>query len=264
MTDAAKAISNTQLAEPKFTAAQIEAECPPRLQHIGWEIEERLEKARKYHKEAEDHIIAVNERIAEAKRLCDDGGFKKFSEMYCPQLGKSQAYVLHAIGSGKKTLAQVRAQETDRKRRTRARQKAARTDSGTVPEKPEDALSGPNEDERPVEDAPLAPEHTPRVAKPRSKSATGDQTLLDFSAWVRELVRITRNKQVDRFAKTSVPADELAWIGNFLAEIADLKKLSTAEPPPTRSGRGDGSAGDAPLNMKPPATEAVAASGGVT
>jgi hypothetical protein len=239
-------------ADPKFTAAQIEAECPPRLQQIGNEIKERLEKARKYHQQAEDHLIAVNARIIEAKSLCDDGGFNKFRERFCPQLGKSQAYVLHAIRSGKRTLAQVRAQETDRKRRTRARQKAVRTNSGTVPEKPEDALSGPNEDETLVEDAPLAPEHTPRAAKPRSKSATDDQTLLDFSARVMDLIRTTNNRDIGRFAKTSVKADKLAQLGKFLTDIANLKKSGAAQRPPTPPDDGDFPITDTPLNMKSP------------
>jgi hypothetical protein len=122
-------------AKPKLTAAQIASDCPPRLRQIGKEIEERLAKADKQTQVARDHLIAIEQLLAEAKGLCDGGGFKKFRELLCPQLGKSQAYALLAIAAGKKTFAEHRADERERKRRSRANQKALPTDSGTVPEK---------------------------------------------------------------------------------------------------------------------------------
>ena len=124
-----------ELGEPKFTAAQIEKDCPARLQQIGREIAERLKKAEKQAKLAADHVIAVDQLLAEAKELCDDGGFKKFRELFCPQLGKSQAYALLAIAAGKKTLAEHRTAERERKQKSRANQRAAAANSGTVPEK---------------------------------------------------------------------------------------------------------------------------------
>jgi uncharacterized Zn finger protein (UPF0148 family) len=118
----------------KLTAAQIEKGCPARLQAIGQEITARLAKADKKTQEANDHLIAVNQLLAEAKRLCDSGGFQKFRELFCPQLGKSQAYAMLAIAAGRKTIEQHRSEERERKQKTRERQKAA-TNSGTVPEK---------------------------------------------------------------------------------------------------------------------------------
>lgn len=162
---------------------------------------------------------------------------------------------MRAIAAGKKTLAEHRTEERERKRKSRANQKA---NSGTVPEKPEDALSGPNGDERLVEDAPLAPEHTPPAAKPRSRGATGDQSLLDFSARVRELVRTTSNKKAERFVKTSVSAEELAYVGKILTDIANLKK-SRAVRPTSPSLENDVPSSLAPMDVEQPALEAAVA-----
>jgi hypothetical protein len=70
------------------------------LRQIAQEIEVRLSKADKRAQQAQDHLITVDELLSEAKNLCDDGGFKKFRELFCPQLGKSQAYALLAIAGG--------------------------------------------------------------------------------------------------------------------------------------------------------------------
>jgi hypothetical protein len=86
----------------KLTAAQVEKDCPARLQQIGKEIAARLAKADKQTELARNHLIAIDELLAEAKELCDGGGFNKFRELFCPQLGKSQAYALLAIAAGKK------------------------------------------------------------------------------------------------------------------------------------------------------------------
>src|SRR5271170_150886 len=115
--------------EHKLTAAQVEVDCPARLKQIGQEIAARLAKADKQTELAQNHLIAIDRLLAEAKELCDGGGFKKFRELFCPQLGKSQAYALLAIAAGKKTLAEHRTKERERKQRTRANQKAAAANS---------------------------------------------------------------------------------------------------------------------------------------
>jgi hypothetical protein len=46
--------------------------------------------------------------IAEAQELCDVGGYEKFRELFCPQLGKSPAYVRLSIAAGKTTLVEQR------------------------------------------------------------------------------------------------------------------------------------------------------------
>jgi hypothetical protein len=106
-------------AEPKVTAAQIEAECPDRLREIGKEITERFKKAQNGYQKADDHMDAIKALMDEAERLCDGDGFKKFREMFCPELGKSQAYVLHAIATGKKKIEHHKAEQRDRQRKSR-------------------------------------------------------------------------------------------------------------------------------------------------
>jgi len=61
-------------------------------------IKERIEEAREQTKRLDDHVIAINQLIVEAKALCDAGGFKKFREQFCPQLGKTQSYVARHWG----------------------------------------------------------------------------------------------------------------------------------------------------------------------
>jgi hypothetical protein len=110
--------------ELKFTAAQIEMDCPARLQEIGRETAERLVKARKQaavarkqveksdkqieesHKQIEesekqigrahDHINAVTKLMAEAQGLCDDGGFDAFRKKFFPHSNRLHFHELPA------------------------------------------------------------------------------------------------------------------------------------------------------------------------
>jgi hypothetical protein len=117
MTDAAKTKSRRARTDPKFTADQIETDCPARLQEIGRAAAERLveadkqsvvarkqvvktrkhvEKSEKLVEEsdkqfdemgyqvalANDHLNAAIKLIAEAKELCDDDGFCAFRQMF--------------------------------------------------------------------------------------------------------------------------------------------------------------------------------------
>jgi hypothetical protein len=213
-------------APSKITARQIETDA--RLQQLGKEITERLEKARKNRQLAEDHIIAVNARIAEAKKLCDDGGFKKFRELFCPQLGKSQAYALHAIGAGKKTLEQHRNEQRDRQRKSRSNQKSPPANSVTV-----------TEDQRTHNPELHAGGNEPRKdqsAIATSAIASGDGTLSRFSGLLLELVRITDKKRAKRFDRASVSANDLRKLGSLLINVADLKESAVADPAPIVSG----------------------------
>lgn len=65
-----KKVTTTEL---KFTAAQIETDCPLRLQQIGHEITERLAKADAQAQDANDHLIAIEQLLTEAMTLCDGG-----------------------------------------------------------------------------------------------------------------------------------------------------------------------------------------------
>ena len=167
-------------------------------------------------------MIAVNEFIAEAKTLCDVGGFNKFRELFCPQLGKSQSYVLRAIAAGKTTLAEHRAAERERKQRARASQKATATNSGTVPEKskPLDDPAGAGL----VEPRCIGAGQTREPAKPRSAVAPADDAQRAFTVRVMELDRSTAGQPPQRFAATAVPVEVLARLGTLLTDIAHLKK----------------------------------------
>jgi hypothetical protein len=217
---------NTRRAAPKLTAAQIEKDCPLRLRQIGKEITERLTKADRQTQLAQDHLTAIEQLLAEAKKLCDNGGYKKFHELFCPQLGKSQAYAMLAIAAGKKTLAEHRASNRARVAKHRAKKADL---SVTVTDKSQPA-SSERPESRP-EDAPadapgIVPDQKPEAAAPRRGATPKDEALFDFTAVVLELVRRTRGHKVGRFAKTAVKADDLAKLGKFLTDLADLKKPS--------------------------------------
>ena len=67
---------------------------------------------------------------------------------------------------------------------------------------------------------------TPEAAKPRSAVTPKDDALFDFTAKVCDLIRRTGGQKFERFAKTDVKADELAKLGKFLTDLANLKKRS--------------------------------------
>jgi hypothetical protein len=217
---------NTSLTARNVTAAQIEKDCPPRLRQIGKEITARLAKAEKQTELARNHYTAIEQLLAEAKKLCDNGGYKKFHELFCPQLGKSQAYAMLAIAAGKKTLAEHRASNRARV----AKHRAKRADlSVTVTDKLEPEPS--ERQESPPEFAPadapsIVPEQRPEAAAPRRAVTSKDEALFDFTARVLDLVRKTHGQKVARFAKTAVKADDLAKLGKFLTDLAALKKPS--------------------------------------
>jgi hypothetical protein len=228
-------ISNTDhQVEHKLTALDVENECPDRLKSIAKEIKERLVKYEKQKQVAQDHLVAIGQLLAEARDLCDRDGFKKFRELYCPQLGKTQAYAMRAIAAGKKSLAQHRAEESERKRRTRARQRAA-TESGTVPENRLVQQDDPIEAGQAETDA-AEPEQTPELGEQRDAEPTGNSTkkkpesrrsgvaredtaLIYFNERVLDLIQKTKSQKIERFVKTAIPADDLGRLGNSSAAL---------------------------------------------
>ena len=101
----------------KFTAVHIENGCPARLQLIGEEITKRFLQAQEQAKVLDDQVIELEKLIAEAKDLCDSGGFDAFRARFFPNLRKSRVYEFLAIGNDRKSIKEVRAS-------TRARGKA--------------------------------------------------------------------------------------------------------------------------------------------
>ena len=124
-------------AKHKLTADQIEKECPESLAG-NWQGDCTNGSSKRTSKRnwRQNHLIAVEQLLTEAKELCDVGGFDKFRELCCPQLGKSQAYALLAIGTGKKTLAEHRAEERDAQAKDASKSKGSGSGFRDSPGKP--------------------------------------------------------------------------------------------------------------------------------
>jgi hypothetical protein len=107
--DATETNSIAALTSSKFTADQIETDCPARLQEIGraaadqlaeaenklMALRQQMKKRRKQFAEAEKQtsvaqnlIDAVSNLVAEAKELCDADGFDAFRQKFFPKSSK--------------------------------------------------------------------------------------------------------------------------------------------------------------------------------
>ena len=69
--------------------------------------------------------ISIRRLLAEAAAYCDKGGFNAFRTKFCPSLGRSRAYELLAIASGKKSVVETKAVKAARQAKHIARLKAA-------------------------------------------------------------------------------------------------------------------------------------------
>jgi hypothetical protein len=109
-TDANETNSSMALIDSKFTADQIETDCPARLQEIRREFAERVARGREHVREAEklfgedpsknaeewialmqrasDYSNGIIQLLSEAKVLCDHAGFDLFCEKLLDQLLK--------------------------------------------------------------------------------------------------------------------------------------------------------------------------------
>jgi hypothetical protein len=187
---------------------------PPRLQEIGKEINARLAKADTAFEQAENHKIAINQLLEEARALCDEGGFKLFKKKFCPALGKSRSYELLAIAAGRKTIEQTKTRSRERQAKHRAKSKAKLAEAEAKLAEIEAA-----EAERPLV-----------TDKPKRKVATAKDTALrEFNEKILRLVQMTRGQRPKRFAKTSVQASDLSQLGRFLAEVAASAEAMNAE-----------------------------------
>ena len=111
----------------KFTAAQVEQDCPKLLQDLQKRIAAHLDKAGKYEEKAEQHRTSAGQLFAQVKETCDESGFAAFHEKFFPNLGRSRTYELLAIGTGKKSVEEVRASTRERVARYRASKAASVT-----------------------------------------------------------------------------------------------------------------------------------------
>jgi hypothetical protein len=172
----------------KLTAAQIKRgkNLPHRLISIGKEIEAKASKADTYHAKAADMVVSIKQLLVEAQSYCDKGGLNAFRKLYCPSLGRSRAYELLAIASGKKTIEQSKAEGATRQARHVAKLRAAAAAMRSVSD---------------------------------GKSVDGD--LRQFTRSVLELVLLTETTSPAEFAATIVSADDLKKLSAFLQAVAD-------------------------------------------
>jgi hypothetical protein len=162
---------------------------------------------------------------------------------------------MRAIAAGKKSLAQHRAEESERKRRTRARQRAA-TESGTVPENRLVQQDDPIEAGQAETDA-AEPEQTPELGEQRDAEPTGNSTkkkpesrrsgvaredtaLIYFNERVLDLIQKTKSQKIERFVKTAIPADDLGRLGKFISSLANLVRSRGAISKETMRVEGNG------------------------
>lgn len=228
MTDPAKANSIATINETKHTATEIEENCPAALQDLAKRIAVQYEKAVKYADKADQNYNSVAQLLATAQEACDEGGFNAFREKFFPNLGKSRVYELLAIGTGNKSVEEIRAGNRARQTKHRANNIAAPV-SVTVTETSEPGAECPPKENSEIEAPGIASDQTPEPAKPRSVIAPGDEALSHFNVRVHELNRTTENRQPERFSKTAVPVEVLERLGNRLINIAKLKRPADGE-----------------------------------
>jgi hypothetical protein len=260
-------INQSAQIEPKITAADLKRGCPQALQDWGKHIAAHYEKARKYEEKADEHYRSMAHYLAQAQAACDDGGFAAFRKRFCPNLSKTRAYQLLEIANGKKTIEDIRAGTRERVAKHRAKRASDSvtvtephdhvaepeeicgdsvtvteyhqvveprdipSDSVTVTECPDhvtDAEEIPEIEDQ-AEPGSLDQKEAPDPEKPRRAHTPRDQLLFDFSAHVLEVLRRVNKHKPERFAKTSIPVDDLARLGKFLTDLAQLKN-SRAKP----------------------------------
>jgi hypothetical protein len=137
----------------KYTAEIVQQEdCPKSLRDLQKQIAAHLDKADKYDEKADQHRTSASQLFARVQELCDEGGFAAFHEKFFPNLGRSRVYESLAIGTGKKSVEDIRASTRERV----ARHRANKATSVTVTDTPSDII-GTDED-------PSIAEHRARMA----------------------------------------------------------------------------------------------------
>jgi hypothetical protein len=200
MSDTAPTADTTGTGTTKLTAEEISAEnCPAELQDLGKRIAVHLEKAARCTEQAKNHRLSAGQFLAQAKDACDEGGFEAFRARFCPKLGKSRAYELLAIASGKKSVEESRAENAERVRKFRDNQKAADV-SVTVTEN------------RPALGTAVQP--TAEPAKPSTPTEETEPTVEEAEAEVARLkalrAKINTNRDNETKIDPKISADALS------------------------------------------------------
>jgi hypothetical protein len=116
----------------KFTAAEVQQACPTSLLGLQKLIAAHLSKAGKYTEKADQHRTSACRYLAQVREICDEGGFDAFHEKFFPDLGRSRVYELLAIGTGKKSVEDIKTSTRERVARHRAKHRASVPASVTV------------------------------------------------------------------------------------------------------------------------------------
>jgi hypothetical protein len=179
----------------KLTAAQISKgkNLPARLISIGKEVEARVIKFDTYEAKASDMAVSISCLLKEAATFCDKGGFNAFRKRHCPSLGRSRAYELLAIASGKKTAEEMKATKAAGQARYIAKLKRAA--AGRT-----------------------------RQRTSISEGQQVDDSVRQFTQWVLHLILLTDTMSPAEFAATTASSDDLIKLRNFLAAVADSQR----------------------------------------
>ena len=202
-------MSKSKTGEHKFTAKEVEQDCPASLKKLAKEITDYTKQAEQYEEEAQEiqtksrnNWAEVGKRLWEAKQLCSKEGFAAFRKLYC-QVNKSRLSELLKIGQGTRTVAETRTATAARVTKHRANK--AEAASVTAP---------------PVTEA--------KAEHPAQSLTVIDTAMHDFNSLVSRLLQIAA-QQPERFAKTTLSAEALAKLGAWLAKVKPLPAAELKE-----------------------------------
>jgi hypothetical protein len=217
-----------------WTTAQIEKDCPVKLQDLGKRINVHLAKATQCDDKAEQHRISAGQLLAEAKAACDNGGFNKFRELFCPSLGKSRAHELLQIASGKKTVDETKTATRERVKKHRAAKATAPMVSALQPSVTVTDDAEPSAEKRKAEYA-AADGDTPRtngddtevdtLAKAealRTKIAVAETVKIDSTASAKALAEF---KVACETCLPKLTVNDLQAAIDFFAETVEVEEL---------------------------------------
>jgi hypothetical protein len=135
-----KAEANFGILASKITAAQVKEDCPKQILDLGDQAAAQLSEAYAHKEKYEQHLEEAKQLLAQVRDLCDNDGFAAFRdifhEKFCPNVGRSRAYELLAIVTGKKSLEDTKASARERARRHRAKQNRVRDIADSSPSYP--------------------------------------------------------------------------------------------------------------------------------
>ena len=142
---------------------------------------------------------SISYLLKEAAAYCDVGGFNAFRKRHCPSLGRSRAYELLAIASGKKTVEEVKATKAAGQARYIAKLKQAAA-------------------------VTIAEAGRTRRRSSISEGQQVDHSVRQFTGPVLELVLLTETAKPAEFASTTVKTQDLLKLADFLRAVADAQR----------------------------------------